>query len=765
MAQGTLLVDLAGGATLSAGASGSNTLTLTGSSAQINSALSTLQYQGAGGYNGTDNLTVTTTDQGGLSDTDTVTLSVTSANATPTDADETASTAEDTPLNVAAASGLLANASDADGNPLSITGFQVGGSSYTPGQTATLAQGTVKVNADGSYSFTPAPNYSGAVPVLTYTVADGQGGSDTSTLTLSVTPVNDAPLDGDETASTAEDTPLNVAAGSGLLKNASDSDTPLADLRVTSFTDGSTTRNAGQTLSIAGKGDLTVNADGSYNFSPVANYSGPVPAITYTVADGDPASPGTQSNTSTLTLTVTPVNDPPVDTDETASTAEDTPLNVAAASGLLANASDADGNALSITGFQVGGSSYTSGQTATLQGRGLARCVAAATHLEASDAQGVAVGVAGVGQQAAGSGHVQRRVFGGAGGFVGVHRRVVDRRHRQGQGGGVALGAGAGGVAIGHGVGDGGHGPAVVGHRAEVVAAVGVDGQIALAGDAECLARVPGGAAVGEAGHAQVGQRGVAVAGVLEQAAAGGHVQRRVFGGAGGFVTVERGVVDRGDAEREGGGVAAALAVGHGVGEHGHRAAVVGCRCEAVAAVGVDLDRALGQGRGLARCVAAATHLEAGDAQGVAVGVAGVGQQAAGSGHVQRRVFGGAGGFVGVGGRGIGRGDAEGDRVGVGESALVGGGDGEVVGAVVAACTLVLQGGQGRVDLRRAAGEGEGVAARGAGAERGATGQVHQQGALGHRQGGGGDVAVGGRPRSARPPAWHRQPTPCRARC
>lgn len=110
----------------------------------------------------------------------------------PTDGDETASTPEDQTLTVAAATGLLANATDADGDSLSISGFAVNGSTYAAGATATVpGVGTITVNIDGSYTFTPALDFNGAVPPVTYTVTDGHGGTDTSTLTITVTPVDD----------------------------------------------------------------------------------------------------------------------------------------------------------------------------------------------------------------------------------------------------------------------------------------------------------------------------------------------------------------------------------------------------------------------------------------------------------------------------------------------------------------------------------------------------------------------------------------------
>lgn len=78
---GTLTVNLAGGATISSGANNSSTLTLSGSEAQINAALTTLSYQGNPSFSGDDTLTILSTDSAGtpLSDTDTVAITVTPA--------------------------------------------------------------------------------------------------------------------------------------------------------------------------------------------------------------------------------------------------------------------------------------------------------------------------------------------------------------------------------------------------------------------------------------------------------------------------------------------------------------------------------------------------------------------------------------------------------------------------------------------------------------------------------------------------------------
>ena len=76
VASGTVTVSLAGGATISAGANGSSTLTLSGTQAQINAALGSISYQGNADFNGADTLTVLSTDSNGATDSDTVAITV-----------------------------------------------------------------------------------------------------------------------------------------------------------------------------------------------------------------------------------------------------------------------------------------------------------------------------------------------------------------------------------------------------------------------------------------------------------------------------------------------------------------------------------------------------------------------------------------------------------------------------------------------------------------------------------------------------------------
>ncbi|MBL9250314.1 tandem-95 repeat protein [Escherichia coli] len=159
------------------------------------------------------------------------------------------------------------------------------------------AYGTVSIS-NGQVVYTPTSGYVGT-DTFTYTVTSG-GKTETATVTLTL--VNDAPQVGlAKTGSTAEDTTLTN--GENLLTGASDLNGDA--LTVKSFTVGNTTWAAGQTATLAGYGALTLNADGSYTFVPVADWNGNVPQVTYTITDG-------RTNgdvTSTLDISVTPVQD------------------------------------------------------------------------------------------------------------------------------------------------------------------------------------------------------------------------------------------------------------------------------------------------------------------------------------------------------------------------------------------------------------------------------------------------------------------------
>ncbi|MEY2876383.1 MAG: hypothetical protein RLZZ373_3754, partial [Pseudomonadota bacterium] len=135
-------------------------------------------------------LTATTTAGTTLTPSTAGTATIADDDHAPIPLRDVVSTLEDTP----ATGSVLANDTDPDGDPLTVTGFSIGGVAYAPGAVATLpGVGTVTIAPNGTYNFVPELNFNGVVPVITYTVTDGANPV-TTTLELTVTPVNDAPV-------------------------------------------------------------------------------------------------------------------------------------------------------------------------------------------------------------------------------------------------------------------------------------------------------------------------------------------------------------------------------------------------------------------------------------------------------------------------------------------------------------------------------------------------------------------------------------------
>ena len=270
-----------------------------------------------------------------------------------TDANETVTINEDS----TAAGSVLTGTSSVDG-AVTVTTFTVAGNAtvFNAGQTANIAGvGTLQINSDGSYTFTPNANYNGTVPLVTYNTTDGSSG-DASTLAITVTPVDDAYTDANETVTINED---STAAGS-VLTGTSSVD---GAVTVTTFTvaGNATVFNAGQTATIAGVGALQINSDGSYTFTPNANYNGTVPLVTYNTTDGS------SGDSSTLAITVNPLDDASVVVADTNTIVEDT----VATGNVLTNDSDID-STLSVATFTVTGvaGTFNAGSTATIAGVG-----------------------------------------------------------------------------------------------------------------------------------------------------------------------------------------------------------------------------------------------------------------------------------------------------------------------------------------------------------------------------------------------------------
>ncbi|MGE0247705.1 MAG: Ig-like domain-containing protein, partial [Pyrinomonadaceae bacterium] len=267
----------------------------------------TISYTPDANYNGADSFTYTISDGNGGTATATVNLTVTPVNDPPVANDDTFTVAEDsgaTALDVLGNDSILPDA----GETLTVTAV------------TQPAHGTAAINPDGTISYTPDANYNGA-DSFTYTISDGNGGTATATVNLTVTPVNDPPVANDDTFTVAEDsgaTALDVLGNDSILPDAGET------LTVTSVTQPA-------------HGTVAINPDGTVSYTPDANYNG-ADSFTYTISDGNGG-----TATATVNLTVTPVNDPPVANDDTFTVAEDsgsTALNVLGNDSILPDAGE-----------------------------------------------------------------------------------------------------------------------------------------------------------------------------------------------------------------------------------------------------------------------------------------------------------------------------------------------------------------------------------------------------------------------------------------
>lgn len=188
--------------------------------------------------------------------------SLTSGNTAPLAVDDLSETEEERAVVI----DVLGNDSDADGDALAVSA--VTAASY----------GSVVVNSDYTITYTPAANYNGS-DSFTYTVTDGNGGSDTATVGIIISAVNDAPVARDDSATTEQDTAVTI----NVLGNDSDVDGDVVS--ISSFDATST-----------GGGTITDNGDGMLTYSPLAGFAG-TDSFGYTVSDGNG---GTGSATVTI---------------------------------------------------------------------------------------------------------------------------------------------------------------------------------------------------------------------------------------------------------------------------------------------------------------------------------------------------------------------------------------------------------------------------------------------------------------------------------
>ena len=248
------------------------------------------------GYVGPDSFTYTVEDDFTLRDT--AVVSITVSNRSPIAVNDSATTDRDVPVTIA----VLANDSDPDGQPLSVT-IVGGGAVINPNQTIT---------------YTPPAGFVGTTS-FPYTISDGQGGIASATVTVTVRQPNRAPVANPDSFQTPQNTPLDFTCAQ-LLANDTDPD------------------NDPRTVTSVGPPSSGTISCTSCNcrYTPVNGFVGNV-TFPYTVSDGRGA-------TASATNTITVFNRPPVAVNDTASTPQNLPVTIY----VLANDSDPDGNPLTV---------------------------------------------------------------------------------------------------------------------------------------------------------------------------------------------------------------------------------------------------------------------------------------------------------------------------------------------------------------------------------------------------------------------------------
>lgn len=228
-------------------------------------------------YNGPDSFTYRAKENGvgGLfGNIATIYINVMPKNDVPVAYDDAYTAGKNTTLNIPAV-GVLANDVDIDGDTLNATLAIV-----NPGP----HHGSLSLNSDGSFSYTPDPDYLGTDKFF-YRAYDGHAYSERTRVDITV---NDSPVSVNDSYSMDRDTTLTVAAP-GVITNDTDPEgDPLTVVVVDNPTHGS----------------VTLNVDGSFDYTPISSYFGS-DSFTYKANDGH-----SDSNTATVNITVNDVTPP-----------------------------------------------------------------------------------------------------------------------------------------------------------------------------------------------------------------------------------------------------------------------------------------------------------------------------------------------------------------------------------------------------------------------------------------------------------------------
>ncbi|MDG2123773.1 MAG: Ig-like domain-containing protein, partial [Verrucomicrobiales bacterium] len=268
----------------------------------------TFSYTPIPDFNGSDVFTYVASNATGDSSPATVVITILPQNDPPAAVADTYPSTEDIPLTIAAATGLLANDIDIDSAAITATDVTYAGT------------GSLDVSADGSFTYTPAPEFSGP-DTFTYLATDGSLRSTPTTVTIDVAFVDDTPIAFPDTFATSPATPLVVNSPAlSLVANDTDAENqPLIAVSPSGPTSGS----------------LQLNPDGTFAYTPAPGFSGTA-SFTYRASD---------TNTSSQPVTVTVnINSRPVSQPDNYTVEEDRTLDVPTLFGVLHNDSDVEGD-------------------------------------------------------------------------------------------------------------------------------------------------------------------------------------------------------------------------------------------------------------------------------------------------------------------------------------------------------------------------------------------------------------------------------------
>ena len=270
-------------------------------------------------------LTVTVTDAAGLTDTATITVGVTDVNEAPSAADASFTIAENAGTNAVVGSVTASDPDAGDTISYAITGGNADGAF------AIDANGQITVANGSLLDHETAPSRT-----LTVTVTDAAGLTDTATITVGVTDVNEAPTAADASFTIAENAGTNAVVGS---VTASDPDA--GDTISYAITGG----NADGAFAIDGNGQITV-ANGSL----LDHETAPSRTLTVTVTDA-----AGLTDTATVTVGVTDVNEAPTAADASFTIAENAGTNAVVGSVTASDPDAGDTISYAITGGNADG--------------------------------------------------------------------------------------------------------------------------------------------------------------------------------------------------------------------------------------------------------------------------------------------------------------------------------------------------------------------------------------------------------------------------